>query len=357
MLAPEKGSPPGGAAGLKGTQAVESMQGDDDAAKQAVAAVVSELPAPPYPGKIGNKVNKAGGFKFELDIERMRQSDTWAIAEAHQRPFLVMVWIESWTLVPCGTLPDDDAVIARRIGLKLSDFKDAKDVLLRGWQKCSDGRLYHKVITEQVLAMMDKKARHAKNQANYRERKKDEPATDSEVTVHFGVTDYTYQIPPTTSSKDQSSLRSDSSSATPSDQSAETSEEKVRKSEAMAARTVRLAQVTRDAIETFNVSTLTKANGGLVPNVDPEIGMEKRQKQVAKCLAVARAICRKDYESEIIVREFWVDYWEVCHDDDHKSGRIGGGKGHGNWVPTFEYLTREATMLEIYDRVASASSA
>jgi len=123
------------------------------------------------------------------------------------------------------------------------------------------------------------------------------------------------------------------------------------------ARMARLAQVTRDAIETFNESKLTKANGGLVPNVDPDVGADKRRAQVAKCIAVARDICKKNYETELITREFWADYWTVCHEDEHKSGRVGGGKDHAKWVPTFEYLTREATMLETYDRARAAAEA
>lgn len=123
---------------------------------------------------------------------------------------------------------------------------------------------------------------------------------------------------------------------------------------AAAERAARLAQVTREAMETFNASKLTKANGGLVPNVDPAIGVAKRQQQVAKCLAVARDICRKDFDSELIVRDFWVEYWQLCLEDEHKSGRAGGGKDHGNWVPSFEYLTREAVMLEVYDRAVAA---
>lgn len=116
-------------------------------------------------------------------------------------------------------------------------------------------------------------------------------------------------------------------------------------------RAERLAQITRDAIESFNASKLTKANGGLVPNVDPTVGADKRRQQVAKSLRVVRDICLKQYESELIVPEFWADYWQNCFEDEHKSGRAGGGKAHGNWVPTFEYLTREATVLELYDRI------
>lgn len=119
-----------------------------------------------------------------------------------------------------------------------------------------------------------------------------------------------------------------------------------------AARALRLAQVARDGLETFNDSPLVKSNGGLVPNVSLTVGWEKRQQQVARCLKTARAICVEDYASQVITREFWVDYWAACHADEHKSGRRGGGRDHPNWKPTFEYLTREATMLEVYDRAS-----
>lgn len=123
-----------------------------------------------------------------------------------------------------------------------------------------------------------------------------------------------------------------------------------------AQRAQRLTEVTRDAVETFNASRLTKVNGGLVPNVTAGVGEDKRRKQVAKSLAVARDICRHDFESEVIVRDFWAEYWELCASDEHKSGRNGGGKNHGNWLPSFEYLTREATMLEVYDRAVAAAT-
>ncbi len=122
-----------------------------------------------------------------------------------------------------------------------------------------------------------------------------------------------------------------------------------------AARSARLAEVTRDAVETFNASELTKANGGLVPNVTPGVGEDKRRKHVARCLQVARDICNRDFESNVIVRDFWVEYWELCREDEHKSGRAGGGKDYGKWLPSFEYLTREDTMLSVYERAVAAA--
>lgn len=124
-----------------------------------------------------------------------------------------------------------------------------------------------------------------------------------------------------------------------------------------AARAQRLAQVTCDAIETFNASKLVKGNGGLLPNINHTVGREKREQQVARCIRTARQICGADYGSETITREFWADYWESCFADDHKAGRAGGGKDHPTWKPSFEYLTREATMLAVYDHECAAGVA
>jgi uncharacterized protein YdaU (DUF1376 family) len=122
-------------------------------------------------------------------------------------------------------------------------------------------------------------------------------------------------------------------------------------------RAQRLAQITDEAIETFNASALVKPNGGLLATVSPKVGREKRQQQIARCLRTAKAICLEDYDSQTITREFLEDYWNCCAADEHKSGRRGGGKDHPDWRPTFEYLTREQTMLEVYDRVKAEAAA
>ena len=195
-MAPNKEQPPQAEepAGVE-SAAMNGVHVNDRVAAHAGTGGVSGVPDPPYP-----ITAKAGGFKFELDIERMRQSDTWAIAEPRQRPFLVMVWIESWAQLPAGSLPDNDAVIAARIGMPPQDFRASKDVLMRGWWKASDGRLYHPTITEQVIDMLSRKNRKAANQAAYRERQRvpgtkgaestgPEQVDDQGVTGHSPVTD------------------------------------------------------------------------------------------------------------------------------------------------------------------------
>lgn len=123
------------------------------------------------------------------------------------------------------------------------------------------------------------------------------------------------------------------------------------------AKAERLAQITDDAIAAFNSSPLVKPNGGRLATVNPKVGREKRQAQVKRCLRTARAICQEDYQSDRITSEFWRDYCLAVHEDDFHSGRQAGGRGHENWVPDFEFLTREATMLKVYDRAASGVAA
>lgn len=150
---------------------------------------------PPYPA-----TTKAGGFKFELDCERIAQSDTWALATARQRPLLLMLWFVAWQQTPCGSLPADDVLIAARLGMEADAFQHDRAILLRGWWEASDGRLYHPVLTELVLEMMGRKAGNAQRQAAYRQRRQgvsldgktdDGRETNKAVTRYSGVSDNT----------------------------------------------------------------------------------------------------------------------------------------------------------------------
>lgn len=136
---------------------------------------------PPYP-----PITRAGGFRFELDCERIAQSDTWALADARQRPLLLMLWFIAWQQTPCGSLPGEDAIIAARLGLSLAEFQPIKPILLRGWSQASDGRLYHPVLTELVLDMIGRKTRETQRKAAYRQKQRE--ARDAELSrgTHAG---------------------------------------------------------------------------------------------------------------------------------------------------------------------------
>lgn len=104
----------------------------------------------PYPAD-----TKAKGWRFEIDYEKVEQSDTWTLASFEVRPWLLMLWMTAWKQVPCGSLVNDDALIAARIGMSTKIFSKHRDILLRGWWLAEDGRLYHDTVAERVLQMLD----------------------------------------------------------------------------------------------------------------------------------------------------------------------------------------------------------
>ena len=116
----------------------------------------------------------------------------------------------------------------------------------------------------------------------------------------------------------------------------------------------RLAVVTDEAITAFNASPLIKQNGGLLASVHPTVGRANRQAQVKRCVKVARDICRVSFESEIITPEFWEQFFAICHGDDFLAGRGPKSPGHEGWVSNFEYLTRPATMLKVFEKSEAA---
>ena len=162
---------------------------------------------PPYPA-----TTKAGGFKFELDCERIAQSDTWALAAPYQRPLLLMLWFIAWQQTPCGSLPKDDTLNAARLGMEPDVFQSNKAILLRGWIEADDGRLYHPIITQPVLEMMGRKASNAQRQAAYRQRRLvvrnnetyEKHHTDNVVTHYSGVSNDTTTTTNTTTITDES---------------------------------------------------------------------------------------------------------------------------------------------------------
>ncbi len=130
---------------------------------------------------------RAKGWRFELDHERIRQSDTWALASPELRPWLLMLWMVAWEQTPCGTLPTEHALIAARIGMKPKAFVQWKEVLLRGWDEF-EGRLYHATMTERVKAMLEKRTKDALRAANHRSKTGDSRGGHGGITSESRVT-------------------------------------------------------------------------------------------------------------------------------------------------------------------------
>lgn len=120
----------------------------------------------PYPRETTPK-----GWKFNIDYERLERSDTWALASADMRPWLLMLWLTAWRQAPCGSLPNDDELIAARLGMPTRLFVASRDILMRGWWLADDGRMYHETITEQVLDMIERRHGDADRKKAWRDKK------------------------------------------------------------------------------------------------------------------------------------------------------------------------------------------
>jgi hypothetical protein len=117
------------------------------------------LPAPLLPPHVD-----LSDFGFmPLDVRRLRDSRTAAAATGEEFRAAVLLWCAAWHQVPAASIPDDDIELAQLAGFGrvIAEWRKVKDGALRGWVKCSDGRLYHPVVAEKAAEAWNGKLDHA----------------------------------------------------------------------------------------------------------------------------------------------------------------------------------------------------
>ena len=94
-----------------------------------------------------------------LHVARLRDSDLASEESPEACWYAVLLWAASWHQLPAGSLPDNEMILTRLIGLgrDVKTFRKHRDGALRGFVKCDDGRLYHPVVAEQVVAAWEGK--------------------------------------------------------------------------------------------------------------------------------------------------------------------------------------------------------
>lgn len=113
-----------------------------------------------------------------LDVVRLRDSDISAIANGDEFRCAVLLWCASWHQVPAASIPDDDVILAQLAGFGrvVKEWKKVRDGALRGWIKCSDGRLYHPVVAEKAGEAWESRLAYRQRKEAERQRKADERA-------------------------------------------------------------------------------------------------------------------------------------------------------------------------------------
>jgi len=126
---------------------------------------------------------------YPLEVRRLLDS---ALSATNAEVFRVAVlsWCVAWHQLPAGSLPNDDAALARLMGFG-RDLRGWKKVRaaggMRGWEAAEDGLLYHPVVTAKVIEALAGK-RKQRNQTEAArlallQKKKDQQHTLSQDSV------------------------------------------------------------------------------------------------------------------------------------------------------------------------------
>jgi hypothetical protein len=111
-----------------------------------------------------------------LDVARLVDSDLNALSSGDEFRTAVILWCKAWHQVPASSLPDDDRLLAHLSGFgrDIKGWQKVREVALRGFEKYSDGRLYHGVIAEKALEALSAKMDREVSKHGDLERKKRE---------------------------------------------------------------------------------------------------------------------------------------------------------------------------------------
>lgn len=326
-----------------------------------------------------------------LDTVRLRDSRLASHVSGEGFRCAVLLWCVSWHQVPAASLPDDEVLLAQYAGFGRSvrEWRKVSQQALYGWIKCEDGRYYHPTVAEKALEAWDQRlaqrwrteCARIKKAAQRNGSSADYPSFE-EWKRHFNETGSEHWCPsrvPGPVPKDNAAMSPGTSSDVPREMGSKGREGKGRDidqeqdvqldqpgcdtagsppappADLQTRRTQRTAQVTDEAISAYN-RILAKPTG-LLAAVHATVGRAKRQQQVTRCLKTASEICQDQFGDSRVVPEFWESYFTACAEDDFHSGRGPYGGGHANWRPDFEFLTRPAQMLKVFDRATAEDEA
>lgn len=84
-----------------------------------------------------------------IEVVRLFDSDVYALSTGDEFKAAFTLWGKAFLQVPAGSLPNDDRILAHLSGAG-ARWAKVRDMALRGWVECSDGRLYHPVVAEKA---------------------------------------------------------------------------------------------------------------------------------------------------------------------------------------------------------------
>jgi hypothetical protein len=125
---------------------------------------VTDLPDPMTPADC----NLRGLPFMPLQVVQLLDSDLFIKSTGDEFKAAVALWCKSWNQIPGGSLPDDDQILEALSCSKA--WKKVKAMAMRGWVKCSDGRLYHPVVAQNALQAWEGREDHREVNENKKSR-------------------------------------------------------------------------------------------------------------------------------------------------------------------------------------------
>lgn len=130
---------------------------------------MSELPDPMVPAEVDLRDFKT----MPLDVQQLR--DSRFASEVRPEAFRagVLLWCAAWHQKPAGSLPNNDAELAKLAGygFVVKEWRKVKTEALTKFILCSDGRWYHEEVSERVLTAWGSRLEHFYDRAKERLRK------------------------------------------------------------------------------------------------------------------------------------------------------------------------------------------
>ncbi|WP_395644126.1 hypothetical protein [Rudaea sp.] len=151
-----------------------------DHGEQESRVSARSLPAPLVPAHADLRkleyMPLLGGRLFSSDFQLRASDFEFRVA--------VTLWWAAWNQVPAGSLPSDYASLAQLAYLggtarAVSRYMRCHARATHGFILCSDGRLYHKVLCEQVLIALEKRAKDLDRKAKWRARRRGQDGDNS----------------------------------------------------------------------------------------------------------------------------------------------------------------------------------
>ncbi len=131
--------------------------------------MMTDLPEPLVPADVD--CTDLDGFM--LNVERLMASELVALASHEAVAAAMFLWCRAWKQRPAASLPNDDRVLAAFARLPLARFKKLRDDVMRGFVLCSDGRFYHRTLSDEATRAYERKQAFKRRRETDAERLRD----------------------------------------------------------------------------------------------------------------------------------------------------------------------------------------